>query len=82
MRVKGVVRRMQSRVRVRVCAGDWCGIAIKTQRFIAYSKMRQPMIEHCRECARTEIEIDEVLRLVCDIGAKVATNDAVPGGGE
>ena len=39
------------------------------------------MIEHRRECARTEIEIDEVLRLVCDIGAKVATNDAVPGGG-
>jgi len=27
----------------------------------------------------TQVEVDEVLRLVRDVGAEVATNDAVPG---
>merc|ERR1712146_148130 len=32
------------------------------------------------DCYLAEVEVDEVLRLVCDIGTEVSTHDAVPCG--
>ena len=40
-----------------------------------------PRARSKRELGRTKVKIDEVLCLVCNVGAEVAAHDAVPRGG-